>query len=189
MHRRSGSFFVYAMLVMATGGLLVAAVRGVAPAINIPIALLTAYLVVTSLATVRPPKSRGRELLIGAMLIAFGFAVAKFAFALDAIAREEPPFGYLPSGVIALLAGVGDMRILRSRTLPQGAGRLARHLWRMCLALLIAALSFFIGQSDELPEPVRIYLLLALPMVVVLGTMIFWLWRIRTRRFLAPRTG
>jgi peptidoglycan/LPS O-acetylase OafA/YrhL len=64
----------------------------------------------------------------------------------------------------------------------RGASRLARHLWRMCFALFIAALSFFLGQSDEIPEPLRILPLLALPVLMVLVTMLYWLWRVRRRR-------
>ena len=37
-HRRAGMLFVYAMLVMATAGLSIAVVRGVAPAVNVPAA-------------------------------------------------------------------------------------------------------------------------------------------------------
>ena len=52
----------------------------------------------------------------------------------------------------------------------------------MCFALFIAALSFFIGQARLFPEPLRIMPLLALPVVAVLVTMLFWLWRMRVRR-------
>ena len=64
----------------------------------------------------------------------------------------------------------------------RGARRLARHLWRMCFALFIAAASFFLGQADEFPEPLRIPALLALPVLAVLLAMLYWLWRVRIRR-------
>ncbi|MDP9179520.1 MAG: hypothetical protein M3O61_17745, partial [Gemmatimonadota bacterium] len=79
------------------------------------------------------------------------------------------------------LGGAGDLRMLRSGPL-RGARRIARHLWRMCFALFIAALSFFIGQSKVIPEPIRILPLLALPVLAVLVTMFYWLWRVRIRR-------
>lgn len=56
LHRRSGRLFVYAMLTMGLFGTLIAAARGVAPATNIPAGVLTSYLVITALLTVRPPK-------------------------------------------------------------------------------------------------------------------------------------
>jgi hypothetical protein len=54
----------------------------------------------------------------------------------------------------------------------------------MCFALFIAALSFFIGQAHVFPKPIRIPGLLALPVLAVLVTMLYWLWRIRIRRSL-----
>ena len=62
-----------------------------------------------------------------------------------------PAFPFFMFGLVGVIGSVGDMRILRSGAL-NGASRLARHLWRMCFALFIAALSFFIGQSDEFPQ-------------------------------------
>ena len=72
-------------------------------------------------------------------------------------------------------------RMMRSGPL-QGAKRLARHLWRMCFALFIAALSIFIGQADVIPEQFRNRGFLALPVLAVLVTMLYWLWRVRRKR-------
>ena len=193
LHRRSGRLFVYAMLTMALGGFVVAAGRSVAPAINVPAALLTAYLVVTSLTTIHPPRSGSRALQVCALLVALGVGFSCLAFAFEAIAnggarQGMPAFPFFLFGIAALLASVGDLRILRSRA-PQGAPRIARHLWRMCFALLIAALSFFIGQSDEFPPALRIVPLIALPMLIVLGALFFWLWRVRIRRTWTPAGG
>lgn len=54
-HRKSGMVFFYAMLLMAALAVLMAAARGVAPGINVPMGLLTIYLVVTGVNAVRPP--------------------------------------------------------------------------------------------------------------------------------------
>lgn len=99
-----------------------------------------------------------------------------------------PAFPFLMFGIVGLVAGAGDLRIMRSGRLG-GASRLARHLWRMSFALFIAALSFFIGQAKVFPEPVRILPLLALPMLTVLVTMFYWLWRVRIRRSLRGIVG
>jgi len=53
LHRKSGSVFVYAMLTMALIGATLAALGNVAPVANVPVGLLTAYLVVTGVETVR----------------------------------------------------------------------------------------------------------------------------------------
>ena len=60
LHRKSGMLFVYVMVTMSMTGLLISAVNGVAPVINIPTALLTFYLVITGMATsARAPGGRG----------------------------------------------------------------------------------------------------------------------------------
>ena len=51
----------------------------------------------------------------------------------------------------------------------------------MCTALLIAAFSFFLGQAKVIPKPIRIYPLLVIPPLLVLGAMVYWLWRVRRR--------
>jgi uncharacterized membrane protein len=185
LHRKAGMVFVYAMLAMCPAGLMISAVRGVAPAINIPAGLLTAYLIITALTTVRPPAAGSRWLEIGAMLVAVAVGLTCLAVAFQALAsgnRQQTGLAYplLMFAFVGLLAGAGDVRVLRSGAL-RGAPRLARHLWRMCFALFIAALSFFVGQADVFPKPVRIMPLLALPVLAVLVTMCYWLWRVRRR--------
>ena len=192
LHRKSGMVFVYTMLTMCTTGVVVAAGLGVAPAINIPAGLLTAYLVITSLITVRPPVPGGRWLDVGAMLVGLGVGLTSLTFGFQALAsggtrNGMPAFPFLMFGVVGALAGISDLRVIRGRRL-QGAPRLARHLWRMCFALFISALSFFIGQADEFPEPLRIFPLLAAPVLTVLVTMLYWLWRVRRRSGHAPYT-
>ena len=70
LHRKSGTIFAYAMLVMSLSGAVMAVGREGA-AINIPAGLVTAYLVITSLATVRAPFAGSRRLDRGAMVAAF----------------------------------------------------------------------------------------------------------------------
>ena len=56
LHRKSGMVFVCAMLVMSLSGAVMAVGRA-GTALNVPAGLVTAYLVITSLATVRPPSA------------------------------------------------------------------------------------------------------------------------------------
>jgi len=186
LHRKAGMVFVYAVLPTCAAGLLIAVVRSVAPAINVPAALLTSYLVITSLTTVRPLAAGSRGLDIGALLVVVAVTLASLTFAVEAFAnggtrKGMPAFPFVMFGVAGLLASVGDVRMIRSGALT-GAPRLARHLWRMCFALFIAAISFFIGQAQLVPKPFRIIPLLALPVVLVLVTMFYWLWRVRIKR-------
>jgi uncharacterized membrane protein len=195
LHRKSGRVFVYAMLTMAVAGTTIAAVRNVAPSINVPAALLTSYLVITALITVRPPIARSRWRDPALMSVALVVGLTSLTFGFEAIASPDgkgrdgmPAFPFFMFGVVGTLAGILDVRMMRSGGLT-GVSRLARHLWRMSFALFIAALSFFIGQSQVFPKPIRIMPLLALPVLAVLLTMLYWLWRVRVRRSLRGIVG
>jgi hypothetical protein len=193
LHRRAGMVFFFAMLTTGLFGMSMAILNGVAPAVNVPAGLLTAYLVVTGLAAVRPIPAGTRWLNLAALVVALGVGFASLSFAAEAIANGGmrdgmPSFPFFLFGIVALLGGAGDLRMLRSGPL-RGTKRIARHLWRMSFALFIAALSFFIGQAKVIPEPIRILPLLALPVLAVLITMFYWLWRVRIRQSLRGLTG
>jgi hypothetical protein len=173
LHRRSGTIFVFAMLVMSLSGAVMAIGRPGA-ALNIQAGLVTAYLVITSLVTVRPPSAGLRRLEHVAMAVAFAIGAGSMLIAI-AIPKAYPLFG-----IVALCAGVGDRRMLRAGGL-QGAARLRRHLWRMCTALFIAAGSFFLGPVRRIPEPLRGPAFRLIPFLVIV-TMAYWLWRYRRKR-------
>ena len=188
VHRRSGRVFLYAMLTMGLMGSLMAAVWGRQPASNIPVGLLTAYLVTTGLTTVRPPASGTRGLSLGLMALAFALGLALFIGGFVAAASVGdmllgvPAAPFFILGAIALLAGIGDLRWIRAGGAKaiRGVPRITRHLWRMCVALLIASLS--IGQVKAvIPKLIRGPLLIGLPLVVLVA-LLYWLWRVRLRR-------
>jgi hypothetical protein len=190
LHRKSGMFFVYAMLTMCAGGLVLAITRNNAwTLVNSSAALMTAYLVVTSLLTVRPPSAaEARPLQVGATLVAIAVGATDLGFGVGAAANGGswngvPAFPFFLFGTVGVLGTAGDLRVLRSGAL-QGARRLTRHLWRMSFALFIAAMSFFFGQAKVIPKPIRIPALLAVPVLAVLVTLLYWLWRVRVRRTL-----
>jgi hypothetical protein len=97
-----------------------------------------------------------------------------------------PVYPFLIFASIALLGGVGDLRLIRAGGIHviRGAPRLTRHLWRMSTALLIAAFSFFLGQARVIPKPIRLLPLLVIPPLIVFAALMYWLWRIRVRRSL-----
>ncbi len=191
MHRKAGRAFVYAMLTMSLCGMLIAAAQNNPwSSVNISAAMITFYLVFTGLTTVRPLATGARWLPTAGLLLALIVGLTDLTFAVEAIANGGkrngvPAFPFVMFGVVGLIAGIGDLRMLRSGPL-QGARRLARHLWRMSFALFIAAMSFFIGQAKVIPKPIRILPLLAVPVVAVLVTMVYWMIRVRMRRS-APR--
>ena len=181
-HRKAGIWFVYAMLAMALTGMAMAPLRGVAPAVNVPAALLTAYFVITALSTLRP-RSAGSQLRdVAAALFALGVGLLSLGLGLDTLVRRGWTAGFALAifGVIAIVAAAGDIRMVWRGGLA-GSARLARHLWRMCFALLIATTAFFLGQPDVFPRAVRVPVLLALPAMAVLVTLAYWLWRVRLK--------
>jgi hypothetical protein len=191
VHRKSGLVFVCVMLTMATTGFLISAIEGVAPAINIPTALLVFYLVVTALTTVRPlpvPRAFDAAGMVGAFVIAIGCVATAFVSIGKGGAEAGAAYPLFLFAGVALAAGNGDRRLIRDGA-ARGARRLRRHLWRMCFALALAATAFFLGQADVFPRPIRIRPLLALPVLTVLASMFFWLWRTRARRMASPRAA
>jgi hypothetical protein len=189
VHRRAGMIFVYMMVTMCVGGLAIALVRGIAPEINVAAALITAYLVMTSLTTVRPASPRvGRAIALSGMAVALGVLAVMSSFAVEAISNGGtrngmPAFPFVMFATFAALGLWGDIRVMRSGLLKGGA-RLARHLWRMSMALFIAALSFSVQaakllRQQDIPVPGP---LIAVPMLLVLGAMFYWLWRLNRRR-------
>ena len=186
LHRRSGMVFVYAMVAMCVFGTLISVVRGVAPSINVPAGVLTAYLVITGLTTVHPIPGT-RWLSIGLMLVALALGVTDLVFGGQAIANGGtrngmPAFPFFLFGIAGTLAAVGDLRVLRSGA-RTGASRIARHLWRMCFALFIAALSFSVQLAKMIPRELRMPVMV-IPMLVTVVAMLYWLWRVRVRRSL-----
>ena len=186
LHLKSGMVFVYAMLVLAASGVVMALDNG-QPG-NVMAGVLAFYLVLTALLTVRKPARGARWIDVGAMGAAFILAAACLFFFItrglnggDSSSAELAPL-YLVFGAVALLAGIGDLRVLRARN-HKYSQRLTRHLWRMCLALFIAAGSFFLGNAQVFPEPLRSSGLLGLPVLVVVGLTFFWLARMRFTRW------
>jgi uncharacterized membrane protein len=179
LHRKSGTIFAYAMLVMSLSGA-VMAVGHAGAAVNIPAGLVTAYLVITSLATVRPASSGSPRLDRAAMVAAFAIGTASLLVAIAGGASRGMTPPLVMFGVVALFAGEGDRRMIRAGGL-KGASRLRRHLWRMCAALFIASASFFLGPVRRIPEPLRLPALRLIPLLVLV-TMGYWLWRYRRKR-------
>jgi uncharacterized membrane protein len=190
LHRRSGLLFVYAMLTMGISASVLALRHSLSDP-NILGGFTTVYFVVTALTTVRPPTAWTHRLNIAALLLVLGLVATHLALGVIAIGR---PHGTLENGVpfpmvfalaaIMGLAAIGDVRAIRLGAL-RGAPRLARHLWRMCFALFIAAGSFFSVRARVariLPEPLTTSTARLVPILLVFGAMFYWLWRVRSRR-------
>jgi hypothetical protein len=198
IHRRSGMLFVYAMLVMG----ITASILGfrISPTDgNVMAGVLTVYFVGTALTTVRPVSPWTRRVNAAALTVAVVLALGTILGGVKAVNNPGLSPGGVPFrtigvmsfivGSVLLLAAAGDVRVMRFGP-PRGGRRLARHLWRMCFALFIAAGSFFSIRervATILPEPFTAGPIRALPIVLLFGAMFYWLWRVRGRRPLPVR--
>ncbi|MBS7457167.1 DUF2306 domain-containing protein [Coralloluteibacterium stylophorae] len=185
LHRASGMAFVYSMLIMSATGAVMAAFRS--EGLSVVAGALTFYLVGTATLAVRRRGAGARWVDLAAMLAAFVIGAVSIQQGLEA-ARDPtgmrdgfPAPPYFVFGAVALMAALLDLRMVLANGVG-GRHRLARHLWRMCFALFIAAASFFLGQAQVFPEPIRNVALLAVPVLGVLLTMLYWLWRVLLAR-------
>ncbi|HKV06750.1 MAG TPA: hypothetical protein VJ725_01345 [Thermoanaerobaculia bacterium] len=193
LHRRSGMLFVYAMLVMGFSASILGFLKSPTDG-NVFTGLMTAYFVGTALTTVRPESPWTRTIHGVALAVVAVLALGTLVSGVKAINNPGLSPGGVPFRTIGVmsfvlatvmtLAAAGDVRVLRSG-LPRGGPRLARHLWRMCFALFIAAGSFFSIRervAKILPEPFTAGPMRALPILLLFGAMFYWLWRVRRRR-------
>lgn len=192
IHRRAGMAFVLAMAIMGISASILEALKGPADRSpgNVVAAFLTLYFVGTAVSTVRPPSPWTSRINAAALPVAIalgglGLIAGVRAFnsprgVLDGV----PFFMHFFLATILLLAAAGDIRQMRNGAL-RGAPRLRRHLWRMCFALFIAAGSFFSIRewvAAVLPDPFTAAPMRILPILLIFGSMFYWLWRLRARR-------
>ena len=190
VHRRAGAVFAWAMLAMSSTGAAMAAGDDEAGSwITVIAGLLTFQLVASGWWTVRPPVRFARAGAVAVAGLAAATALAAAAMVGIAIAGGGrfdgvPAPLYAMFGTLAALAAIGDARVLAGRRFD-GRQRLARHLWRMGVALLLATMSFFLGQADEFPAWLRSGVVSGGPPLLVLATVLGYFaktqWRPRAR--------
>jgi hypothetical protein len=178
------------MLVMAIfAAWLAVAVPG--QIVNLFIATFTFYLVATAWMTVRRKESAiglpEKIAMCVAIVLCAPFAILAFQLAvgLPPFFKSAVPFKgpvlialYVFTLVIAI-AALADVKMVLAGGIT-GAPRIARHLWRMCLGLTMAAGSAFTnGLPRLLPGPMHVTPIFFLPQFVPLGLLIFSLIRVR----------
>ena len=185
LHRAAGNVFFVSMLLMAGVAAATAPFIPSAPGeqlTNTTAGLFTFYLVATSWTTVKRPEREVGRLEVGAVAVPAGIAVMGLLLATTKLGGPDRTVyaTVYAFAAVAAIAVAGDLHAIRRGGLA-GTPRVARHLWRMCLALFIAVGSFFLGQSDEIPAALR-GPQLAIPPLAVLALMAFWLVRVRLPR-------
>ena len=183
LHRVAGTVFFVAMLTMSGIATIVAPMLDADQWVNTTMAVFTFYLTATAWATVqRRPGEVGRferaaaVVPVGVVVVGLGLAWA--AAQTGSAGANAPVF---PFAVIAALAVVCDVRMIRRGGIA-GPARIARHLWRMTLALFVATGSFFLGQQKFLPEAVQGTFIPVAPVLGVVVLLVFWMLRVRLPR-------
>ncbi len=183
-HIRFGTIFFGSMLGMSASGAVLAFVKW--ERINIVVGVLTFYLVATAWATVKRDEGEIGFFEFVACPIALAVGIWGLTLGVETLNSELgyidgeviPAGAYFFFGSMAILAGLLDVKMFIRKGVF-GKHRIARHLWRMCFALLIATASFFLGQSQVFPESIQDSLVIAAPVILVLILLFFWLIRVR----------
>ena len=206
-HILAGRVFVGAMLVMSAAATYLAIVKHQNS--NITGGILTFYLIVTAWLTARRRDGETSRWDWVAMLIPLTVGLLTWMTGITVLRSGRmsqdgvPVFMMFFMGTICLLAAAGDVRMLLLGGVS-GTKRLARHLWRMCYGLFIAAGSFFLGGNNRplrllssvgigqhLPQAwfnLGVYMVLTMAPLILL---IFWLVRVKVGRAYrrAPAVG
>ena len=191
LHRRAGDWFVASMLVMAGIG---AAVAPFLPQRGSAVGgAFTLYLVVTGWMTMRRRAGAIGRFEGFALFYVAGVVAADLFFGWQAATSPSGELDGIPAAPhfifagVAAIAGFGDLRMIRRGGIS-GVQRLARHLWRMCVALFIATVSFFLGQQQVFPQALQGSPLLFIPELALLVVLVYWLIRIRVGRHFRGHT-
>jgi len=181
-HGIAGNVFVITMLSLGATGAYLAVLKS--QPTNVSGGLLTFYLVATAWLTARRKDGKPGLVDWGALLAIFSIALVELIWGTEAVMSptgmkyDYPPWPYFMFGFVAVLASIGDIRMLARKRIS-GTQRVARHLWRMCFALFIAAASIFLARSQLFPAFLQRTGVLAFLSFLPLLLMIFWLIRVR----------
>lgn len=184
LHKRTGRIFVYAMVVMGLLGSFLAVIHPMGHPTNIVAGLVTFYLVSTGMLSAQKTRRPARIDVVIAVL-AFLLAVAAFRVGMGGTSGASPSIVF---GIVAMLGGMGDVRVIRNGGI-QGSRRIARHVWRMCLGMVVAAGSFFLGPRGRVPEIIYYPSLLPIPVLIPIVMMVFWIVRLRVKKSFRGMVG
>lgn len=187
-HALAGNIFFVAMLVMGSIGGFVAPFlvsrHGDPKWFDSTMGFFTCYLVATSWLTARRKAGTIGRAEVAAFAFAALLAAASLVNGMRAAGSASgllggvPAPGYYGVATFIALAAALDLKVILNHGIA-GPRRVARHLWRMCTAWLIATGSFFLGQQRVMPSAVQGSPILLVLGLAPLGFLIFWLVRVR----------
>ena len=181
-HASAGIWFSVSMLVLGVTAAILEPFRS--PPGSPVGGIMVCYFVATGWMSARRREGRpGRIEKLACALVLGGAALIAWGGLAGATTPAGPAPVFIFAGV-CLLAGLLDLNAILRRKLT-AAQRLSRHVWRICVAFFIATGSFFLGQQDVMPEPVRGSLWLFVPAFAPFAVMAFWLVRLRFAKAIA----
>jgi uncharacterized membrane protein len=180
LHRLIGKVFVVSMLIMSAIGACVAPFLPTPERASVIAGVLTFYLVLTSWMAVKRKAGQVDRLDYCVLVTSLGITLVSAYFvwlaskSVNGKLDGQPGAAFVMFIIIGGLAWVGDLRLIWNRG-AKGATRLARHLWRMTVALFIAANSLFLGQQQVFPKALQGSGWLMIPALLILGLLVYWL--------------
>lgn len=179
-HRSTGNIFFGSMSFMAASGILIALMK------TIPLSVLggslALYLVVTGWAALQRRSPRTHVIEIASLLLVLAIAIGGFSLGMNPGESENDRPGFFVFGAIASLYAIADLRMLNGGGVS-GVKRIVRHLSRMCVALLVAAISIFLGNPQVFADAIRESGVLFGPPILIAMLTVFWLFRVRRQGF------
>ena len=148
-HRLFGKVFFLSMLVCYLIALFVAPFLPVEQEQNTMAAMLSLYLLLTSLSTIRPNSQSAVLINRAAPALSLLIFIISLFFMHNAGADEGEIFNLFI--VISAIGFIGDIKWRLVRNASRKS-RVIRHLWRMCFTFFIAAASLFFGQQQLFPD-------------------------------------
>ncbi|MEL6192479.1 MAG: hypothetical protein AAFR66_10530, partial [Bacteroidota bacterium] len=158
-HKIIGDVFFYSMLVMAGMASYLAVFSSHEP-INFLVGLFTIYLIVTSKLAAKD--NRGGmsvyvKVLCGISILFFtGYILLLIKAEKSGEAMMDGVYleAYYIFALLSFIAAMLDVKVVVKGGV-KGKQRLARHLWRMLLAMFIATTSLVYGQAQVFPDSIQ----------------------------------
>ena len=190
-HRGVGNIFFVAMFVTYLIG------AGVAPFLtegqrpNFVAGILALYLLITGWRTARRGDAEAGTaeiigLVIAVSIVGLGALFMRMgANSPSGTVDGSPPQAFILFIIAGSFAAAGELNVILRRQIS-GVSRIARHLWRMCFSLFIAAGSLFLGQPQVFPNWFNAsalpFLLAFLPLIAMAVWLVLVRFRQRHRR-------
>jgi len=200
LHRIAGNIFFVSMLIVSAMGSYIAYTKTDIPfstaLFTCLIGIFTFYLVATSWITVKRRAGERGFAEIGALLFILATAAFALTIGLDAAQNIGSKNGtpampadtfYFFGGFAAFLV-FGDLKLILQGGIS-GSQRIARHLWRMCMAFIFSTAILFMGNPQVFPiilQQAKILSvpILAMPVIIIIILMLFWLIKVLfTKRY------